>query len=214
MSFSTTHLTGFYSPTQLHEYLRKLAALELLFIEEENDLCYYNFTVNWDKGIDMAEVNNGSGDTMYIFFTPKGTFIKGFDHESPVSPYAQEEYGIWPGMYDGCPAHFMDILGDVSMNKEEVSFCIWNENDGQGWKTGNVKFENNEDDGSAFLLGTIYTSAEKYKEWADDYYDMDLPLTVIQKFYNENRLTDEMIMAINPNADSGFVKTQLSLIGY
>ncbi|MEI2395654.1 hypothetical protein [Paenibacillus phytohabitans] len=35
----------------------------------------------------MAKIDNGAGDHLIILFSPDGSIIKGFDHESELSPY-------------------------------------------------------------------------------------------------------------------------------
>ncbi|WP_123042562.1 hypothetical protein [Cohnella candidum] len=36
--------------------------------------------------------------------------MKGFDHESPLSPYAQDEHRVWPGIYDNVPSELLSLL--------------------------------------------------------------------------------------------------------
>lgn len=43
-------------------------------------------------------MSNGSGDEFDIVFSPAGAYIRGFDHESPMSPYVDDE--PWPGVVD------------------------------------------------------------------------------------------------------------------
>ncbi|GGV05405.1 hypothetical protein GCM10010502_70370 [Kitasatospora aureofaciens] len=43
-------------------------------------------------------MRNGSGDEYSIVFAPAGVYLRGFDHESPMSPYAED--GVWPGVVD------------------------------------------------------------------------------------------------------------------
>ncbi|WP_156123804.1 hypothetical protein [Paenibacillus sp. FSL R7-0273] len=47
----------------------------------------------------MAKIDNGAGDHLIILFSGEGCIIKGFDHESGLSPYAQDEYKVWQGIY-------------------------------------------------------------------------------------------------------------------
>lgn len=50
-------------------------------------LRYHSFVQNWDEGVCMAKIDNGAGDHLIILFSADGSIIKGFDHESELSPY-------------------------------------------------------------------------------------------------------------------------------
>ncbi|HLP11261.1 MAG TPA: hypothetical protein VK177_04955 [Flavobacteriales bacterium] len=213
--FSTEKLEGFHSPSDLKEIMRKLAALEIIFIKKEDDwLRFFHYVKNWVDGVDYAGMDNGSGDNMHMFFTPAGTLIKGFDHESPVSPHAADVYEIRKGMYDGAPDHLMRLLDDPSIEKDDTTFCIWHSHNSQEWEKGPVELKDDEDDGSGWLLGEISATAEAFKDWADDYHEVDSPLETLQKFFAGEKLTDEMILAINPKAEISAVKAELANIGF
>jgi len=205
---STFNLEEFSQPTSLKEILISLAALNIVLCSEDW-LRYHRYTKNWSENIDLAEIDNGSGDNMYILFTDKGVLIKGFDHESDVSPHARDEFAVWPGIYETLPEHFMKLLNDVSLRKEDVTFCIWREISDTDWKQGNVMFENGEVDGSGYLLSSICNSPEIFKEWADDYFETDLPLDIIESVYNKNKLSDEMILALNKDCEIEKIKHEL-----
>ena len=204
----TTTINNFYEIDLLKETLIKLAAINIILCDEDW-LRYYRYTKEWSNGVDLAEIDNGSGDNMFIFFSDKGCVIKGFDHESEVSPHAQDEYKVWDGMYDGLPSHLANLLEDESVEKEDVTFCIWRENGDSEWRRGNVNYENGEDDGSGFLLGTIYSNGADFKEWADDYFELELSETLISDVFNGKPITDELIMGINSGCDLNTVKSEL-----
>ena len=47
----------------------------------------------------MASMRNGSGDEYFILFNLHGAIMKGFAHESPMSPWANDAKQIWPGVW-------------------------------------------------------------------------------------------------------------------
>ncbi|MFT8349131.1 hypothetical protein [Clostridium saccharoperbutylacetonicum] len=65
--------------------LISMAALDIIFSEEEW-LRVYTWYPNWDGKSSLAVIDNGCGDTMHIVFSNDGCIIKGFDHESELSP--------------------------------------------------------------------------------------------------------------------------------
>jgi hypothetical protein len=54
----------------------------------------------------VASMRNGSGDEYFILFDEHAATIKGFDHETSMSPWNSDPPVIWPGMYDRVPADF------------------------------------------------------------------------------------------------------------
>jgi hypothetical protein len=209
--YSTSNIKEFYQPEDLRETLISLAALNIILCEEDW-LRYHRYTRNWTENVEMAEIDNGAGDHLYILFTPQATVLKGFDHESPLSPYVREGHKLREGIYDNIPSNLLELLKDVSIQMDDATFCIWHEASDRNWKTGNISFDKDEDDGSGFLFGTILDSAEKFKDWADDYFEMDVPLTIVDKIYKGKVISDEMILILNKDCNLGKVKEELSAL--
>lgn len=138
---------------------------------------------------------------MFIIFAPQGTIIKGFDHESEVSPYAQDEHEVWPGIYEEVPTSLLSLLEDEAIAKEDVTFCFWYENNDSMWQQGKVEIPDGAEDGSDFLIGTIFRTAEDFVEFAEGYFELTLPIEIVAKIYEGAAITREMIKAINPDSD-------------
>lgn len=90
-------------PENLQRRMFVLATLDLILCSEEW-LRVHRYEPHWLAGVSLGIIDNGAGDDLYVIFAPEGILIKGFDHESSLSPHAGEEYGVWPGMYDDVPA--------------------------------------------------------------------------------------------------------------
>ncbi len=119
----------------------------------------------------MAKYDNGAGDHVIALFSVDGKVVlKGFDHESEVSPYARDEYGIWPGIYEGMPQEFLRLIQDEAIESELVTFCCWS-TDGKSWETGTALLPVGIDDGSDWLLDMVQMDAEEFIEWAKSYYE-------------------------------------------
>jgi len=88
------------SNSQIRSSLKACAALDIELCDDEYLRCF-TFSPDWCEGVQVATYENGGGDDLVIVFSGESILIKGFDHESEVSPHAQDEYGVWPGMYDG-----------------------------------------------------------------------------------------------------------------
>src|SRR4051794_28976540 len=58
-----------------------------------------------------ARSESGSGDHVRALFWEDGSaFVSGFEHESPMSPWAREEPRPWPGLLDRLPEQCVQVL--------------------------------------------------------------------------------------------------------
>ncbi|WP_417761483.1 hypothetical protein [Shewanella sp.] len=160
------------SNKQLIAALKACATLDIALCEEAH-IRSFAYQADWQPGIDIATYDNGGGDNLLIIIKGDAILIKGFDHESEVSPYAQEEYGIWPGIYDGAPAELLAMLDNDAFERDDVTFCFWRTTNTGTWQQGPVEFPNNEDDGSNWLLAAIRTTAKEFIDYATYYYQDD-----------------------------------------
>lgn len=161
-----------YTNSQIRRALQVAAKLDVQF-NAEDYLRSFTYYPQWSEGVEIAKYDNGGGDELVVVFKNNGIIIKGFDHESPVSPHAQDEYKIWDGMYTGAPEELLVELKDNAFEYDHVTFCYWREQEAGQWQQGLVEFKNGENDGSSWLLGAIKLTPEEYIDWAKDYYEDD-----------------------------------------
>lgn len=91
-------LNSFFEVDILKTTLIKFVPINIILCDDEW-LSYYHYTKDRSHGVDLAKVDNGSGDNMLIFFTDDGCLIKGFDHDSEVSIHVRDEFKVWEGIY-------------------------------------------------------------------------------------------------------------------
>lgn len=190
-----------------------LSALDILLCPEEW-LRRYRFDPQWGENVTVASINNGAGDDLYILLTPEGVVVKGFDHESEMSPHAREDYEVWPGIYEQAPSALLNLLDDEAFTKEDATFCLWRQSSDSVWKTGDIHNPQGLDDGSDFLLGMIYDTPDDYVEWAEDYYEMKISLDVVGYTFSNTAITEEMILELNPEVDLEIAIKELQAIGF
>ena len=147
-------------PAALQRLTRTLAVLDAILCEEDW-LRVHRYEPAWSEDLALGIIDNGAGDHLHLLFTPHGTLLKGFDHESPFSPHAQDTYGVWPGIYTKVPAPLLAYLEqDESLEMDHVTFCMWRQpGDGQ-WRMGNIVRPDGWDDGQALLLGYLCPDPE------------------------------------------------------
>ena len=208
---STSDPSGLPEPELLRHICKATAALDAV-LQADDWLCYHSYFPEWGDGIQVAKIDNGAGDDLFCIFSSVGTVLKGFAHESPLSPHAQEEYKVWPGIYDGLPAPLSALLDDSAFEREDVTFCLWRTLGGTAWETGPVQFPADGDDGSSFLLGTLFPTAEDYVDWAQDNYEAEIPLEPVQQVYECLTLDEETARRINPSGKYEAVQQEIQSI--
>ncbi|MDO3678268.1 hypothetical protein [Paenibacillus ehimensis] len=200
------------APDDLKRRLLTLAALDVILCPEEW-LRYHTFIPNWAPNVSLAKIDNGAGDHLYVLFAPEGVLIKGFDHESELSPHAGDEYAVWPGIYDGAPEALLAFLEDEALEKEDVTFCIWRETGDSRWRSGEVRIPEGADDGSDFLLGTICETPEDYADWAEGYFDRPVPAEPVKALYAAPAIRVEAIRSLNPERNVEEALRELDALG-
>ncbi|MBR2564210.1 MAG: hypothetical protein IKE29_06270 [Paenibacillus sp.] len=206
----------------LHQWMRVMAVLDIILCDEEWLRVHRYHELRPD--IAWGSVDNGTGDHLHVLFTNTGTLIKGFDHESPLSPYAREDGEIYPGMYEGIPEELHSILcqHEEELNREDVTCCIWQEGDDLKWKTGSwMKYalaeehETDAEGGLDFLLGYIEETPEAYIDWAEGYYDMqEMSLAAVTEIYNHAPVNADLIRRLNPNRKVSVAMDEIKECGW
>jgi hypothetical protein len=111
----------------VRRWSQSLAVLDAI-MSADSESRYFSFDGGFGPGQALASMRNGSGDGYSITFTDDGAFLRGFGHESPVSPFAQVAPALWPGLLTGLPAALANIakgpaftLGGVPV----VTVALW-----------------------------------------------------------------------------------------
>ncbi|MFD5093778.1 hypothetical protein ACFWMR_24485 [Amycolatopsis thailandensis] len=195
-------------PTRLRAHLRALAVLDAE-IGEDPEYGQYTFDTTWGPGVEAALMDNGSGDDFTVLFTPAGVLIRGFDHESPMSPYATDDEQAWPGVLDDVPAALRPFLGESAVSVEgmeatRVTACLWREAGDIVWRAGSaITFpdDGGDPDGSGFLFRLLVErSPEAVQAHFEGYYERPVPLDAIRHVLDGNPLTLAIAAALDPVA--------------
>lgn len=84
---------------------RALATLDVVLSPDSEDR-YHLYDAAWAPGEELASMRDGAGNEYSVVFTAAGAYVRGFDHESPMSPYATDDDQPWPGVLDTAPSRF------------------------------------------------------------------------------------------------------------
>lgn len=199
----------------LRDHCRALAKVDAIRIPEW-EYREYSFDSHWTPGEEMASGRSGAGDDYSIVFCPAGVYIRGFDHESPVSPFASDDLRPWPGVVDDVPEVLRPQVDEVAFTLEDVPLitsCLWRIASDDCWRTGPATYERDGSDHMFELL--IDRSPAAYVAWAvTDEEEPPVPLEPVAHIFALRPLTEEVVRALNPETGLRNVRADLQVIGY
>ncbi|MEZ0446541.1 hypothetical protein [Cellulomonas sp. ICMP 17802] len=201
----------------LRDRCRALAMLDAV-MSPEWDGRYYSFDSGWGPGEEMASLRNGSGDEWSIVFSPAGAFIRGFDHESEMSPFVRGGE-LWPGLVEGVPDAFASCVTEPAFSREgtlSATICLWRESGDDGWRAGPVALPPGEDpDGADWLFEVLVDGTPSgYQRFAEEYYETPADLRAISAVFALDPLTEALVERLNPETTVEELAGDIVQIGY
>lgn len=198
----------------LHRVLRSYALLDAILCPEWN-YRYYSFDCNWSNREQLGSMRDGEGDHFFALFNDSGCFLKGFGHESPMSPWRRDRNELWAGLLDGVPECFSDCLTEPAFDMQSTTFCTWREHDDEQWNIGNIDFPEGEDpDGSGYLLSSLDGTPESYSNWAQDYFEVDIDRDAVAEVLNGKALTQPLVARLNRDQSLALLDDDLKSTGW
>jgi hypothetical protein len=182
---------------------------------------YYTYNCAWGDD-EAASMRNGSGEEYDIVFTADGAFIRGVYHESSMFTYTDGQ--LWPGLLDGLPDEFQSQVSEPAFSHPDgtlnASFVLWRRASDEQWNAGDdIDFSPADDDevnpdGSWLLDALLDDIAGKYIEYAEDVYEVDLIPSAVEHIVALLPLTEEVIRALNPEAEPTHIRAKAEEYGY
>lgn len=194
--------------------MQSLAMLDAILCEDWGDR-YFSFNAKWSPTSHMGSMRNGSGDDLFAHFDAAGCFLRGFDHESVMSPWSRGNTGIWPGVLDHVPREFAAAFNEPAFHMEDTTFCIWHGTANEGWRLGPVEFPEGKDpDGSAWMLSFYDGKPETYRAFAGDYFELELATEAISRVFAHEPLSPHFLEAFGSTRDWAGIVADAQEIGY
>lgn len=216
---STRDLSGLPDIDALKRLMQSMAMLDAI-LHPEWEFRFYSFNSKWSKGKQMGSMRNGNGDDLFALFSTAGCFLKGFWHESDMSPYAKRTHKVWPGVLDSVPDVFSPALHEPAFAMDDTTFCIWRQYEDNCWQCGKIKFpafipryegQPDDPDGSEWLLLPYDGKPETFLEYASS---PTITLAHVEHVYRQKPLTTKLVKAINPELTLADLKLDIEEIGY
>ena len=181
----------------------------------------YTYNRAWGND-EAASMRNGSGEEFDIVFTADGAFIRGVYHESSMFTYTGGQ--LWPGLLDGLPDEFRSQASEPAFCHMDgtlnASFVLWRRAGDERWNAGDdIDFspadeEEVNPDGSWLLNVLLDDIAGRYIQYAQDVYEVDLIPPAVEHIVAFLPLTEEVIRALNPEAEPTHVRAKAEEYGY
>jgi hypothetical protein len=180
-------------------------------------LRYYSFAADWNgSGWSLAQMRNGQGDDYLIAFTPEGAFIKGFAHDSAMSPWSFYPPHPWRGLTETVPTEFAACLHEPAFSMEDTTFCIWRRNQDPAWQTGFIAYPDSPyADGAGELLHLLVDPARPpTRHGRRTTTSAPVDLAAVARVYDLHLLTPSLVAALNPERALEELLPEQREIGY
>ncbi|CAM4157674.1 hypothetical protein SAMN06265348_105170 [Pedobacter westerhofensis] len=187
---STKDLRLLPDSKKLQEACKAMAVLDAILCQEWV-YRYHSYNSDWSEDEQFFEMRNGEGDQLLVLFKNEGTVINGF--------FAEAEQGDKTLLTQGLPQVFHEFMFGEPVNSAGTTFCVW-KTEGLDWATGIPVAS---DDHSEELLSPLDGKPTTYHKWATDYFkgnykEEGIPAEVVTAIFDQEPLTDEMILALIP----------------
>ena len=189
---------------ELRATAQSLAMLDAI-LSPEWQYRYFSFNSKWAPGMEMASMRNGCGDDWFLLFDPVGAAIKGYAHE------LAGDFSFPQRLRADVPSDFSSFLDEPAFSMESATFCYWRKVDDMEWNKVRSLMP---DDGSTELLHQLIAGPIGYKSWAESYFEVSIDPKSIRSVFEHVRLSDDLILKLNPGADVALIFNDAIEIGY
>ncbi|MGI4894710.1 MAG: hypothetical protein ACRYF3_06330 [Janthinobacterium lividum] len=211
------------APEALRQRCRALAMLEAILTGEWEER-FFHFDAHWAVGEQLASMRDGAGDEWSITFARPGVWVRGFAHESPMSPWKQSPDRDWLAdvperlraaaaqpAFTGRDLHGQDLaLVTVA--------CWWQDGPGGngGWHPVQLRtlFPSGVDDGAEDLFTELDGEPDTYLAHARRQHDVELRRRDVEHVQALHPLTEELVQRMAPGRTLADLVDDLELIDY
>lgn len=150
---------------------------------------YYSYNSQWSESEEFCEMQDMEGQRFQILFKEKGCVINGVHND-----YKDADKNI---LTEGLPGMYQEFIFGEPVASYGTNFCIWTDEKGK-WQYN----ETGKADGKEELLHILDGNPITYKQWAEEYFEVEeIPLDIIEQIYRGEILTESMVLVVNPEME-------------
>ena len=184
---------------KLKKILQSLAMLDAILMPEW-EYRYFSFDAKWDTDEMMASMKNGEGDEYFILFNNAGAIGKEYIANLHLDNKKAQK------VLNSIPKYFSNFINEEAFKIENLSFCFWNSHDA-GWISKPIS-EN------LPYLKFLTGDTSLYRQWAEEYYEIELSEKVVQYIFEHKALNEDIIKSLNQNICYADIVDDIAEIGY
>lgn len=180
------------------KHLQALALADAIF-SSEWEYRYFSFNSQWDpkNKEKMASFRDGQGNEYFILFSQNQVIAKVF------SPSLLSHIDL-----NLIPKTFQNFKNEVAFSLENSSYIFWFDHANNQYTFIPEQLDHYP------LLEYIHQSIEDYWHWAQDYYEIDIDLSMLQQLFETLEITESLLKILNPELDlENFKNDQLEILG-
>jgi len=155
-------------------------------------------------------MRSGSGDHYFILFLPTACIVKAFCRRPKnveTAPPAESLYREIPSIFE------TPFLREPAFLLSEVSFVLWKIDGEPEWNVRPFGALENETHFN-LLFEKLTCGPDAFRNWAQSYYEREIPLEAVQAIYEHHQISDRIISELNQNVDKSQLSADLDEIGY
>lgn len=187
---------------------KALAALDLI-MSPEWDSRYYSFNCAWSAREQMASMRDGCGDEWWMVFHSDGwAALKGLGHESQA--WSKGGESLSTALQQTFPPELAAFAREPAFRWDATSFAAFCLPANSLWVCARSRTHfSSLDGGEGDLLSLLSGSPRDYADFASDYYELDVPVEIVQQVFSLAPITEGVIAALNPDTDFSTIETEL-----
>lgn len=197
-------------PLTLERRLQSLAVLtEILSWDLGEPIV--SFDCRWRNGARRAIIDDYQGDRVYAVFSSVGALLEGSVHDCP---FAKKKVRA-NTLRNSVPDLLRRFVDDALIEGTSVTFNGWRMLDDRKWSSGcELPSCGNDLDGADHILSIVEYGPESFQEWAEENYERDVDIEIIEHIYTHKSLSENIVRNLNPSVSLGQVASEIDQIGY
>ncbi|MQY07628.1 hypothetical protein [Actinomadura macrotermitis] len=197
---------------------RAMATLDAILCPDW-EFRFFSFDSRWSPTEEIASMRDGCGNDYSIVFSPAGAYARGFDHESPMSPYRVTPLAPWPGLFDAVPEAFRAHVTEPAFCEPDgtplATVCFWREHADTEWKSSPMEALPDDDESAEWLFDVLADGRpEAYQRYAEENYEVTVDIEAVHHVYALQPLTQRIVASLNPDITLSDLKEDTARIGY